>query len=133
MATIDRMPEPGAEKLRGRDRRSQNLSTKLTREEEALLESASSASGKTPSEWARDVLLHEARSLRDPDRPEALLTEIVGLQLFLTNVLSPVACGERITPSQYEELMQQVKANKRQATREVIAQHVAERKERVHD
>jgi len=129
MPTIATMPERSAEKLRGRDRRSQNLSTKLTREEELTVENASAGVGKTPSEWARDVLLHEARFPRDQVGPEALLTEIVGLQLFLTHVLSPIACGEQMTPGQYEELMRQVKANKHQAASEVIAQHTAKGKE----
>ncbi len=133
MSTIHTMPERSADKLRGRDRRSQNLSTKLTREEEMLIERTSSALGKTPSEWARDVLLREARSPGNPVNSEALMTEIVGLQLFLTNVLSPIACGEQTSPDQYQELMRQVKSNKYQAAREVIAQHVAEKKEQAHD
>ena len=133
MPAIHTMPERGADKLRGRDRRSQNLSTKLTRKEEMLLESASSRSGKTPSEWARDVLLREARSPSNPVNSEVLITEIMGLQLFLTHVLQPVACGEQMSPDQYQELMRQVKANKRQAAREVIAQHIADKKEQAHD
>jgi hypothetical protein len=127
------MPEGCAEKLRGRDRRSQNLSTKLTREEEILTEGAASASGKTPSEWARDVLLREAKLLNGSVSTEALLTEIVGLQLFLTHVLQPVACGEQMSPHQYEELMQQVKSNKHLAASEVIAQYVADTKEKARD
>ncbi len=133
MPTIHTMPERCAEKLRGRDRRSQNLSTKLTREEEMLIEAAASASGKTPSEWARDVVLREAKSPSDSVSTETLLTEIVGLQLFLTNVLSPIACGEQMSPDQYQELMRHVKANKHEAAREVIAQHVAEKRGQSHD
>jgi hypothetical protein len=30
------------------------------------------------------------------------MTEIVALQLFLTDVLSPVACGERMSAEQYQ-------------------------------
>jgi hypothetical protein len=133
MPAIHTMPERATDKLRGRDRRSQNLSTKLTREEETLLENASSRSGKTPSEWARDVLLREARSPSNPVNSEVLITEIIGLQLFLTHVLQPVACGEQMSPHQYEELMRQVKDNKHQATREVIAQYGMEKKEQPDD
>ncbi|MHB2008763.1 MAG: hypothetical protein ACYCOX_12025 [Acidobacteriaceae bacterium] len=133
MTTIQTMPERCADKLRGRDRRSQNLSTKLTREEESLIEAAASASGKTPSEWARDVVLREAKSPSNSVSAETLLTEIVGLQLFLTHALQPVACGEQMSPHQYEELMRQVKVNKYHAAREVIAQHVAEKREESHD
>ena len=133
MPTIHTTPERCAEKLRGRDRRSQNLSTKLTREEESLIEAAASASGKTPSEWARDVILREAKSPSDSVSTETLLTEIVGLQLFLTHVLQPVACGEQMNPDQYQDLMRQVKSNKHQAACEVISQHVAEKRKESHD
>ena len=53
------------------------------------------------------------------------MTEIVALQLFLTDVLSPVACGEQMSAEQYQELMRNVKTNKHRAAREVIAQYVA--------
>ena len=129
MPAIHTMPERVADKLRGRNRRSQNLSTKLTSEEESRIERASSASGKTPSEWARDVLLREAKLPDNSVSMEALMTEIVGLQLFLTHVLQPVACGEQMTLSQYQELMRQVKITKRQAAREVIAAAALEKKE----
>jgi hypothetical protein len=54
------------------------------------------------------------------------MTEIVALQLFLTDVLSPLACGERMSAEQYEKLMRNVKNNKHRAAREVIAQYVAD-------
>ena len=60
------------------------------------------------------------------------MTEIVALQLFLTDVLSPLACGERISAEQYQGLMRNVKTNKQRAAREVIAQYVAENKEEHH-
>lgn len=60
------------------------------------------------------------------------MTEIVALQLFLTDVLSPVACGERTSAEQYQELMQNVKTNKQRAAREVIAQYVVENEEERH-
>jgi hypothetical protein len=58
-----------------------------------------------------------------------ILTEIIGLQLFLTNVLAPIARGEKIDADQYQELMRHVKANKRKAAEEVLAQRSAERRE----
>jgi hypothetical protein len=54
------------------------------------------------------------------------MTEIVALQLFLTNALSPVACGERMSAEQYQELMRNVKTNKHRAAREVVAQYAAD-------
>jgi len=127
MADVHRIEERGFEKLRGRDRRSLNLSTKLTVSEQKMIEEAASRVGKTPSEWARDTLLIAAGSSSDQ-----LMTEIVGLQLFLTNALSPVVRGERMSAEQYQELMRNVKLNKHRAAREVIAQYAADRQEGHH-
>ncbi|MGA2335044.1 MAG: hypothetical protein ABSG08_06675 [Terriglobales bacterium] len=60
------------------------------------------------------------------------MTEIVALQLFLTDVLSPVVCGEHMSAEQYQNLMRNVKTNKQRAAGEVIAQYVAENKENRH-
>ena len=57
------------------------------------------------------------------------MTEIVALQLFLTNALLPVACGERMSAEQYQELMRNVKTNKHRAAREVVAQYVTNNEE----
>ena len=118
-------------KLKGRTRRAVTLSTKITQQELELISAASETAGRALGEWVREVVLKEAHS--SSLGVDQLMTEIVGLQLFLTNVLSPIACGEQMSPDQYQELMQQVKANKHQAAREVIAQHVADSKEKSHD
>ncbi len=133
MVLIHTTPEKDTERLRGRERRSHNLSTKLTVAEESAIEQVASHAGKTPSEWAREVLLREAKLSGDSISTETLMTEIVGLQLFLTHALQPVACGEQMSPGQYEELMRQVKASKYQAAREVVAQQIANKKEPTHD
>ena len=118
-------------KLKGRTRRAVTLSTKITQQELELISAASETAGRALGEWVREVVLKEAHS--SSLGVDQLMTEIVGLQLFLTNVLSPIACGEQMSPDQYQELMRQVKSNKHQAAREVIAQHLAEKKEQSHD
>jgi hypothetical protein len=116
-----------------KDFRTSTASTKVTEVEIGELERAATTRGMRLGEWIREVLLREAQSPSDPVSPEALLTEIIGLQLFLTHVLQPVACGEQMSPHQYEQLMQQVRVNKHLAARAVIAHHIAEKKEPVHD
>lgn len=116
-----------------REFRTVTASTKVTDQELCELEQAAAARGVRLGEWVRHVLLREARSPSDAISPVHLLTEIVGLQLFLTNALTPVVRGEQISAEQYEELMRNVKTNKRRAAREVIAQYLAERKEEGHD
>lgn len=111
--------------VRGRESRDQSLNTKLTKTEYAVVEAASQADGRAIGEWARETVLKAARcSSADP-----LMTEIVALQLFLTNALSPVARGERMSAEQYQELMRNVKTNKHRAAREVVAQYAAENEE----
>jgi hypothetical protein len=70
MAEVHTIEHRGSEKLRGRDRRSLNLSTKLTAVEAKAIEDAASRAGKTPSEWAREMLLRSdvvGQSHRDGD------------------------------------------------------------------
>ena len=61
MGEVQTMRDRPKEKLRGRDRRSLNLSTKLTAIEAGVIEDAASRAGRTPSEWARETLLKAAR------------------------------------------------------------------------
>ncbi len=119
-------------KLKGRTRRSVTLSTKITSRELELISAASEADGRALGEWVREATLKAARSSSTSVGTDHLMTEIVALQLFLTDVLSPLARGERINAEQYEKLMRTVKTNKQRAAREVIAQYVAENEEKQH-
>jgi len=119
-------------KLKGRTRRSVTLSTKITSRELELISVASEADGRALGEWVREAVLKAAHSSPSGVGADHLMTEIVALQLFLTDVLSPVACGERMSTEQYQELMRNVKTNKQRAAREVIAQYVAKNEEEHH-
>jgi hypothetical protein len=61
MGEVQTMRDRPKQKLRGRDRRSLNLSTKLTVIEAGVIEDAASRAGSTPSEWAREALLKAAQ------------------------------------------------------------------------
>ena len=113
--------------------RTQTASTKLTAAEFADLETVAVGKGLSPGEWIREVLLRETERGLGREPVQMILVEIVGLQLFLTNALAPIARGEKIDAEQYQELMRQVKANKHRATREVIAQYGPEKKEQSDD
>jgi hypothetical protein len=118
--------------LRGRESRDRSLNTKLTRSELAVVNAASEADGRAIGEWVREAVLKAARASSVCVATDDLMTEIVALQLFLTDVLSPVACGERMSAQQYQDSMRKVKTNKQRAAREVIAQYVAENEEKRH-
>ena len=96
------------------------------------VEAVAEADGRAVGEWVREIVLKAARSAPADLGSEQLLTEIVGLQLFLTNALSAVVCGERMSTEQYQELMRNVRANKRRAARDAIEQFIAENKEEHH-
>ncbi|WP_420239624.1 hypothetical protein ACOBR2_08670 [Telmatobacter bradus] len=119
-------------KLKGRTRRAVTLSTKITPQELELITAASEANGRALGEWVREVLLTEIHSPSIALGADQLMTEIIGLQLFLTNALAPIVCGEHISAEQYDDLMRNVKATKRQAAQEVIAQYIEEKKEANH-
>jgi hypothetical protein len=101
----------------------------LTKTELAAVEAASEADGRALGEWVREAVLKASRASSVCVATDDLMTEIVALQLFLTDVLSPVACGERMSAEQYQKLMRNVKTNKQRAAREVIAQYIAESEE----
>ena len=84
------------------------------------------AQGQNLREWAREVLLREAYGSTLAVGPDHIMTEIVALQLFLTNALSTITRGERMSTEQYQELMRNVKTNKHRAAREVVAQYAVE-------
>jgi hypothetical protein len=105
-----------------RNRRTQTISTKLTPQEECELQQASLAAGKKMGKWMRDVLLESVRENQTADGRDAiLLTEIVGIQLFLMNVLSPLTKGELISEERYESVVRAVQANKARTARELFA------------
>jgi len=113
-----------------RQRRTQTVSTKLTPEEEYVLQCASSGEGKTMSEWVRDVLLNSARQNVALANGDAIvLTEVIGIQLFLMNVLSPLTRGELISSEQYEVMVRAVQANKVRTARELLARRLNREKE----
>jgi len=119
-------------KLKGRTRRAVTLSTKITPQELELISAASEADGRALGEWVREAILKAARSSSAGLATDHLMTEIVALQLFLTEVLLPLACGDRMSAEQYQQLMRNVKSNKQRAAREVIAQYVVENRDERH-
>lgn len=113
--------ERSSEKLRGRDRRSRNLSTKLTTDEAKAVEEAASRAGKTPSEWARDLLL-ESIVVGSHTRMEMhIFTELVGIQMLLMNTLEPLLRGDTIAQEQLTILFRQVQTSKATKAQELLA------------
>jgi hypothetical protein len=104
--------------VRGRESRNQTLTTKLTQAESAAVEAASEAEGKAIGEWLRDAALQTLR--QQSDAAEVLLTEMVGLRLFLNNILKSMNTGERLTPEEFAALLENVKRHKGEVARDLL-------------
>ena len=93
-----------------------------------MRERAAAERGIRLSEWIREVLFRELRDSAHMNSGDhinygkRLLTEIVGLQVFLTHVLSPMSRGEWLDAEQYKEIMRQVKAKKHRWAQEILAE-----------
>jgi hypothetical protein len=121
MAEVQMIQERSSEKLRGRDRRSRNLSTKLTANEAKAVEEAASRAGKTPSEWARDLLLRSAVIGSQTQMEMHIFTELVGIQMLLMNTLEPLLRGDKIAQEQLTILFRQVQTTKATRAQELLA------------
>jgi hypothetical protein len=121
MADIDMIEERASEKLRGRARRSCNLSTKLTAEESKAVQEAAARAGKTPSEWARDLLLNSVVVGSHTQMEKHIFTELVGIQMLLMNTLEPLLRGDKIAQEQLTILFRQVQTTKVTKAQELLA------------
>ena len=111
---------------KGRPVREKLASARVTADELKELDTAAAAGGKLFGEWAREVLLREARM----PRADALFTEIVATRMLLNLVLKPLACGERMSAEQFSAVLANVRTNKRKSATDVLEQYaVTEQKE----
>jgi hypothetical protein len=116
---------PGVEDVESIGRpavRSRQIGVRLTDTEYEALEKLAWKSGRTIGDWSREQLVMAIATKESAPSSTVLLTEIIGLQMFLTNVLAPLLQGTRMSAEQYQDLMRHVKANKLKAAQEVLAQ-----------
>jgi hypothetical protein len=104
--------------------RSRSLGTKLTPTEERELAKAAETEGKSASEWAREVLLREARRSDN----DAVFTEIVATRMLLVNLIKPLILGKPVTSEWITEAMSAVRREKRRAAQEVMQQYTDDAK-----
>ena len=102
--------------------RNRQIGVRLTDAEYEALEKLAWKSGRTIGDWSREQLLMAIAMKESAPSSTVLLTEIIGLQMFLTNALAPLLQGARMSAEQYQDLMRHVKTNKHQAAQQVIAQ-----------
>ncbi len=120
--------QPGARRVRGREKRNITLNTKLTRMEYAEVERHCESLGLGFGEWLRDVVLREVRN--NAERV-AVIGEITGLRLLLINTLEPLLRGDRMTAEQFKEMLRYVKANKRKAAEDILLSYTERSTEQI--
>lgn len=112
---------------KGRPVRAKLASARVTADELKELDGAAALDGKLFAEWAREVLLREART----PRADALFTEIVATRMLLNLVLKPLACGQVMTTEEFSGVLASVRTTKHKAATDVMEQYAtAEPKER---
>ena len=94
--------------------RTQTASTKLTEKEFAALENVAVGRGISPGEWIREVLLREVKRASGRGSAQMVLTEVVGVQLLLMNVLKSIVCGDSMTTADFDKIVQEVHRAKRE-------------------
>lgn len=124
MPVLSSEMQPGARRVRGRDKRNITLNTKLNRIEYAEVERHCNSLGLGFGEWLRGLVLREVRSDARKATDLALMGEVTSLRLLLVNTLEPLLRGEQKTAEQFKEMLRYVKANKRKAAEDALASYV---------
>ena len=99
--------------------RSRSLGTKLTIQEELELVRAAESEGKSASEWAREVLLRQARLAGD----DPVFIELIATRMILLNLLKPLAMGQKVTPEDFTRISATVRSDKRKVAQEIQQQY----------
>lgn len=131
MGDVQTMRDRPKEKLRGRERRSLNLSTKLTTTEARVIEDAASQAGRTPSEWAREELLRAAQVGSTDPLGMDIFVECVGSQMLMMNALDPLLKASGMATEHIKALFDRVQKTKLIRAQELLAKRVKRRAEEV--
>jgi hypothetical protein len=100
------------------------VTTKLSPREVTAIERLASKRGLQRGELIRQLILRELRQDAGEATVSAELTEIIGLRLMLSNLLKPIATGQKITPEVFDAIMAEVRKTKREVA--VEAQRLQE-------
>jgi len=104
----------------GRSGRNRMANARVTQAEQRELHNAARSQGKSLSEWAREVLLREAR--RSPDDP--LFIELIATRMILLNLLKPLAMGQQVTTEDFARISTTVRNDKRKVAQEIQQQYM---------
>ena len=107
----------------GRPSRVRSIAIRFTEDEARELAELASAQGTTVREWARELLLREARR----EDGDALFTELVATRMLMVNLFKPLITGKPVSAEWVTEVMAAVRKEKRKAAQEVRQQYSEEK------
>ena len=93
--------------------RMSNVSSRLTCTEVERLDELAKKHGQQRGEFIRRLILDELARQSGEPTVSAELTEIIGLRLMLTNLLRPLATGQKLTAETFDGIIAEVKNHKR--------------------
>ena len=97
--------------------------TKLNREETAALKRHCRNKGVTPGELIRQLILAElGRGTLSKATDDPVLSEILGVRLFLVNALRPLAVGQRLTPEAFDKLLDEIGTAKHELAAKIVSE-----------
>jgi len=114
-------PEP----VQRPDVRSRQVGVRLSESEYTALEKLAWAEGRTPGEWARELLSRAVRIGTEEQIAVHAFTELVGLELLLMNTLPSLVSGQKMGAEQFQRLVEQIQATKQAKARELLARRSA--------
>ncbi len=111
----------GQTRSAGRTGRDRMANARVTDAERQELHAAARLKSMSLSEWAREVLLREAR--RSDEDP--LFIELIATRMLLVNLLKPLAMGKIVTQEDYTRISAAVRSDKRKVANEIQQQYTA--------
>jgi predicted DNA-binding protein len=97
-----------------------NVSSRLTRAETERLDKLAERHGQQRGEFIRALILEALTHAEDRTDPEPMLTEIVGIQLLLMNVLKPIATSQPMAAASFDNIVAEVHKVKQSVARKLI-------------
>ncbi len=97
-----------------------NVSSRLTRSETERLDALADKRGLQRGELIRKLILDELASAEAGINGDPILTEVVGVQLLLMNVLKPVATGQPMTATAFDNIVAEVHKLKKTVARKLM-------------
>ncbi len=118
--------ETQAESAQRPDVRSRQIGVRLCESDYAALGKLAWTEGRTPGEWARELLSRAVRVGTEERIAEHAFTELVGLELLVMNTLQPLVSGQKMDAEQFRKLVEQIQATKHTKARELLARRRSE-------